>query len=68
MFKLEIHDVDIVVMRRIILIHADNLEQAQAKVEANDHLYARIDEKAYRFFGYAQQLGSYAKEGGKENE
>lgn len=63
MFELQIDDVDVVVLRRIILTFATDLEQTQAKVESEDHLaVTRIDEKAFRFFNYAQQLGQHASE------
>ena len=68
MFELRIDDVDAVVLRRIILTYATDLEQTQAKVESEDHLaMTRIDEKAFRFIDYAQQLGQYAEEQRKIN-
>ena len=62
MFELQIDDVDVVVLRRIILKWATDLEFTQAQAEADTKSSRRIDESAFRFINYAQQLGQYAKE------
>ena len=62
MFELQIDDVDVVVLRRIILKWATDLEFAQAQVEADTKSSRRIDESAFRFINYAQQLGQHASE------
>lgn len=64
MFSLIVDPVDVVVLRRIILTYATDLESSQAKLESDDHLIVTsiLDEKGYRFVDYAQQLGKYAKE------
>lgn len=66
MFDLKIDCIDVVVMRRILLQYAIDLEMGQAKVEADEHKsIISISEQGFRFINYAQQLGDYAKEGGK---
>lgn len=63
MFDLKIDDIDVVVLRRILLRYAIDLEMSQAKVEADEHkCIISISEQGFRFINYAQQLGEYAKE------
>ncbi len=63
MFSLLVDPVDVAILRRIILTYATDLENSEARLEAEDHTYAKISEKGYRFIDYAQQLGKHAKEG-----
>lgn len=60
MFKLIVDDVDIIVLRRVLLTYATNLETAQSKCDAEGQAAPVMDERAYRFIQYAQQLGAHA--------
>lgn len=59
MFVLKIEDHDVVVMRRVLLEHAAELEKCQKDTEYDPpSMHAR----AYRFVRYAQVLGAHAAE------
>lgn len=59
MFELVVDDVDVIVLRRVLLTYATDLEMSQAKCEADKQAAPVMEERAYRFIQYAQQLGAH---------